>query len=164
MVFGALAVLHVFVAATATGHILVNKSDVRSAIGWMGLVWLSPIVGAAMYSAFGINRVARRASRINRDRVSSIQYPDQSTFDTTRLDAGIRPIADVGSKVTELPLTRGNSVSVLQGGAQAYPEMLSSIAAAQRSIALSTYIFRLDDVGSEFVVALIAARERGVEV
>ncbi|MDH3740312.1 MAG: phospholipase D-like domain-containing protein, partial [Hyphomicrobiales bacterium] len=51
-----------------------------------------------------------------------------------------------------------------QGGAQAYPAMLSSIAAAQRSIALSTYIFRLDDVGSEFVVALIAARERGVEV
>ena len=164
MVFGALAMLHIIVAAAATGHILVNKSDVRSAIGWIGLVWLSPFVGAAIYSGFGINRVARRASRINRDPGSSIQYPNQSTFDTTRLDASIRPIADVGSKVTELSLTRGNSVSMLKGGAQAYPEMLSSIAAARRSIALSTYIFRLDDVGTEFVAALIAARKRGVEV
>lgn len=164
MVFGALAMLHIFVAATATGHILVNKSDVRSAIGWIGLVWLSPFVGVAIYSAFGINRVARRASRINRDPGASVQYPDQSTFDTTRLDASIRPIAVVGSKVTELSLTRGNSVSMLKGGAQTYPEMLSSIAAARRSIALSTYIFRLDDVGTEFVAALIAARRRGVEV
>jgi cardiolipin synthase len=53
---------------------------------------------------------------------------------------------------------------MLQGGAQAYPEMLSSIANARCSIALTTYIFRLDEVGSEFVAALIAARKRGVAV
>lgn len=164
MVFGILAMLHIVVAATGTTHILVNKSDVRSAIGWIGLIWLSPFAGAAIYSAFGINRVARRASRISRDPGSNIQFADHSTFDTTRLDAGIRPIADVGSQITELPLTQGNRVSMLQGGAQAYPEMLSSIANARCSIALTTYIFRLDEVGSEFVTALIAARKRGVAV
>ncbi len=36
MVFGILAMLHIVVAATGTTHILVNKSDFRSAIGWIG--------------------------------------------------------------------------------------------------------------------------------
>lgn len=156
--------LHIVVAAIATGHVLVNKSDVRSAIGWIGLIWLSPFVGAAIYSVFGINRVARRASRINRDPGSTIDIPDQCTFDVTKLDAEIRAVADVGSQVTELPITHGNSVSILRGGAQAYPEMLSAIASARNSIALATHIFRLDEVGSEFVTALIAAHSRGVEV
>jgi len=164
MVFSALALLHIVVAAIATGYILVNKSDVRSAIGWIGLIWLSPFVGAAIYSAFGINRVARRASRINRDPGPTIEFPEQSTFNTTELDVDIRPIADVGSRVTKLPLTHGNSISMLRGDVQAYPEMLSSIANARRSIALATYIFRHDQVGSKFVAALIAARKRGVEV
>ncbi len=164
MVFGALAMLHIVVAAVATGHILVNKSDVRSAIGWMGLTWFSPFVGAAIYAVLGINRVARRASRISRDTGPGIEFPDQSTFDNSKLDVDIQPIADVGSRITELPLTRGNSVLMLSGGAQAYPEMLSTIANARHSIALATYIFRLDEVGSEFVTALIAAHSRGVEV
>ncbi len=164
MVFGVLLVLHVVVAVAGTTHVLVNKSDVRSAIGWIGLIWLSPFAGAAIYSAFGINRVARRASRISRGPGSNIELPDHSTFDTTRLDADIRPVADVGTRITELPLTQGNRVSVLQGGAQAYPEMLSLIANARHSIALTTYIFRLDEVGSEFVAALIAAHKRGVAV
>ncbi len=164
MIFGALAIMHIIVAAIATGHILINKSDVRSAIGWIGLIWLSPFVGAAIYSAFGINRVARRASRINRNPGPSIEFPEQSTFDTTELDVDIRPIADVGSRVTELPLTQGNSVTMLRGGVQAYPEMLSCIANARQNIALATYIFRMDQVGSEFVAALVAARQRGVDV
>ncbi len=164
MIFGVLAMLHIVVAAVGTTHILVNKSDVRSAIGWIGLIWLSPFAGVAIYSAFGINRVARRASRISRDSGSSIELPDHSTFDTTTLDACIRPIADVGSQITELPLTQGNCVSILQGGSQAYSEMLSSIANARRSIALTTYIFRLDEVGSEFVAGLIEAHQRGVMV
>ena len=164
MFYGVLALLHIVVAATGTTHILVNKSDVRSAIGWIGLIWLSPFAGAIIYSAFGINRVARRASWIMRDPGSSIKLPDDSTFDIARLNTGTRPIADVGSRITELPLTQGNSVTILQGGAEAYPEMLSSIANARRSIALAAYIFRLDEVGGEFVAALIAARKRGVAV
>ena len=164
MVFGTLVLLHIVVAAISMSHILVNKSDVRSAIGWIGLVWLSPFVGAAIYSVFGINRVARRASRIIRDPGPDFEFPDLSTLNTIELDADIQQIADVGSRVTELPLTQGNCVLMLQGGAQAYPEMLSSIANARHSIALATYIFRMDQVGSEFVAALIAARKRGVEV
>ncbi|MEH6725471.1 MAG: PLDc N-terminal domain-containing protein, partial [Hyphomicrobiales bacterium] len=62
MLYWLASIAHILVAGTATSHILLRKSDVRSAIGWIGLIWFSPFFGAAFYAAFGINRVARRAS------------------------------------------------------------------------------------------------------
>src|SRR5512147_953526 len=60
------AVLGVLVALETTSHIVLNKSDVRAAIGWAGLVWLAPFVGAILYWMLGINRIRRRAGRMRR--------------------------------------------------------------------------------------------------
>ena len=46
------AILGVLVALAASAHIVLHKSDVRAAIGWTGLVWLSPFVGAVLSFAF----------------------------------------------------------------------------------------------------------------
>ena len=164
MLFGTLAILHVCISALVTGHILLNRSDVRAAIGWIGFVWLSPLFGAIIYSAFGINRVARRASKIDRGQQLSAAAPLPPELKETRASGDIQNIAQVGSRVTGIPLTRGNSITMLRGGDKAYPEMLAAIANARLSIGLTTYIFRLDSVGKQFVNALIAARNRGVQV
>lgn len=55
-------------------------------------------------------------------------------------------------------------VSLLVGGAQAFPRMLAAIAAARRSIDLQVYLFRHDGIGARFIVALEAAAARGVRV
>ena len=55
------AILGVLVALAASAHIVLHKSDVRAAIGWTGLVWLSPFVGAVLYWLLGVNRIRRRA-------------------------------------------------------------------------------------------------------
>lgn len=57
-----LAVLQVAIAAAASAHAVLYKRDVRAAIGWIGLIWLVPFGGAALYALFGINRIRRRAS------------------------------------------------------------------------------------------------------
>jgi cardiolipin synthase len=41
--------------------VLLTKSDVRAALGWIAVAWLSPVFGALLYFVFGINRVTRRA-------------------------------------------------------------------------------------------------------
>jgi cardiolipin synthase len=56
-----LITIHVLVAAIVTVHVLLTKSDVRAALGWVAVAWLSPFVGALLYFVFGINRVTRRA-------------------------------------------------------------------------------------------------------
>src|SRR6266404_4639337 len=45
----------------AAGHAVLYKRDSRSTIGWVGLILLTPLVGAALYWMFGINRIQRRA-------------------------------------------------------------------------------------------------------
>ena len=42
--------------------------------------------------------------------------------------------------------------------------MIAAIEAAQRSVALSSYIFRADAAGNEFIDALLRAKQRGVEI
>lgn len=160
----ALTILHILVAAMVTGHALLNKSEVRSAIGWIGLAWLSPYIGGAIYLAFGINRVARRASKISRPLpVADLASPEPAS--SINLETPhIRTIADVGKRVTGLPLTAGNAITILHDGDEAYPAMLSEIASAKHTIVLASYIFRPDRVGADFVTALQDAHGRGVEI
>ena len=60
VIVGLIAAVHVTLAAGVSAHILLTKDDVRSAIGWIGLVWLAPILGSALYLVFGINRINRQ--------------------------------------------------------------------------------------------------------
>ena len=46
--------LHIVMAATVTAHALMTKRDVPAAIGWIGMAWLAPVLGALLYVGFGI--------------------------------------------------------------------------------------------------------------
>ncbi len=57
-----LLLLHLLLAGYVTGHILLTKRDVGASIAWIGVAWLSPIVGSLLYALLGINRVKTRAT------------------------------------------------------------------------------------------------------
>jgi cardiolipin synthase A/B len=58
----------------------------------------------------------------------------------------------------------GNHVTLLRDGKEAYPAMLAAIAGARQQVLLEMYWFGSDRAGRRFAAALLAARERGVEV
>jgi cardiolipin synthase len=58
----------------------------------------------------------------------------------------------------------GEAVTLLDGGAQAYPPMLQAIEAARTTIHLQVYAFTATGVGLRFIEALAAAARRGVKV
>ncbi len=60
--------------------------------------------------------------------------------------------------------THGQCITLLDGGAEAYPRMLAAIASATRHVHLEVYAFERDGVGTRFVEALTAAAHRGVAV
>ena len=37
-------------------HAAMTKDDVRAAIGWVGVILLSPVLGAIIYAIAGVNR------------------------------------------------------------------------------------------------------------
>jgi len=154
-------ILSMLLAGVVTADVLLKKSDVRGALGWIAAAWLSPVAGAILYYMFGINRVTRRALRLGRI------DGREATHTGPPLALGASPhictLAEVGRRITEGPLIGGNRLSILKGGDQAYPAMLKAIAEAQHSLAMTSYIFRDDPAGLEFADALIAAVRRGVE-
>ena len=160
-VFGTLlALVHVALAVGVTVDVLLKKSDVRGALGWIGLVWLAPILGSLVYFLFGVNRVWRRAVKMRRPE-GQAPLPSDTESDAPE---NIRLLIDVGDQVTGAPMTCGNALEPLLGGDAAYGAMLAAIDGAQRSVAMASYIFRDDEAGGKFADALIAAARRGVTV
>ena len=148
-------------AVGITIHILSTKREVASAVGWIGLVWFAPILGAVSYIMFGVNRVKRRARSLRpQDSADDSFLKRQSPAKGDPLEALKRGIG----RITWRPLLSGTRVQVYQNGDMAYPPMLAAIAAAQVSVALSSYIFQDDLWGGRFIHALVEAKARGVAV
>ena len=155
-------IAYVLIASVVTVHALLRKRDVRAALGWIGLAWLSPILGGGIYYIFGINRVTRRALRIaKRDSVPSVPL---APVVPPNLSRHMAVLAAIGQQVTGGELTGGNRIALFKGGDEAYPAMLAAIGQARHSVALASYIFRDDAAGHSFVAALVAAQARGVAV
>jgi len=154
-----------------SAHAILTKKDTRSTIGWVGLIWFSPVVGAVAYVLLGVNRLRSRASRL-RAGTARIQHelagcvPDDARL-TEAIgppDHPLRSLAVLVGHLTERPLADCNAIDPLEGGDAAYPAMLEAIARAERSVGIASYIFDNDATGREFVAALGAAVRRGVAV
>ncbi len=153
---------HIVLAGAVTLHVLARKRDVAASIAWIGLAWLSPIIGSALYFLFGVNRVQRRAFRAGRRR-GLYRVEDPATFLNPRHDH-FAPLERTIGVLTGRPSRLGNTVTMLRNGDEAYPLMLEAIASAEVSVALSSYIFKADEIGERFIAALEAAKARGVAI
>ncbi len=160
------------VAIVLVGSVILHKRDEGAAIAWVGLILLSPVVGAVAYLLFGINRIRRRAVRT---RVGSITPADWNpALDASEpLVVGVDALEENSpafmrqrllDALTTNPLVSRNTVRVLHNGDEAYAAMLEAIDGAAHSIALASYIFKSDKIGREFVARLEAAEVRGVAV
>jgi cardiolipin synthase len=155
----------------AAGHAVLYKRDSRATIGWVGLILLTPLLGAVLYWMFGINRIHRKAKLkrsgvIGAEPVAKTHVAPSGLVDQTLGHGGqhLRPLVDLVGNITRRPLLQGNQIEPLLGGDEAYPAMLQAIDNAKRSITLASYIFDNDRLGKLFVHALSQARQRGVEI
>ncbi|WP_413711579.1 phospholipase D-like domain-containing protein [Rhizobium sp. Rhizsp82] len=166
-----LFVISIAMGAAAAIHAAMTKEEVRAAIGWVGVIILSPIVGAVLYAIAGVNRIRRKSLSLRRDALLPEDELDElETFDA---DAemviggfGYRfaALQTLGDRVARNPLTTGNTMDMLENGDDAYRAMKTAIDGAARSVLLETYIFDRDKIGLRIADALIAAVKRGVEV
>ncbi|MEX2172901.1 MAG: cardiolipin synthase [Pirellulaceae bacterium] len=166
-----LASVHVVLTLVASGHVVLTKRDPRAAIGWVGIIWLTPIMGTILYIVLGVNRIRRKARQLRRGRGQrhSSAERDGVSPETIQQILGseaehLSALTGYVRKLTGLPLLDGNRVEPLQGGRATYDAMFAAIDAAEKSIGLLTYIFDNDPLGRQFVQALARAQQRGVQV
>ena len=154
-----------------SSHVILNKSDTRSATGWVGLIWLVPFLGSLLYVFLGINRIEKRAKVLVAEATPyrvPLEDAPRSPADLERElgseRARLVEHARVVETVTGWPLLVGNAVETLIDGDEAYPAMISAVRDARVSVTLMSYIFEAKGIGGELVRALADARQRGVEV
>src|SRR5579883_2234786 len=135
--------IHVLLAGWVTCHVLLHKRDVRAAIGWIGMAWLAPFLGALLYLGFGISRVKRRARRL----MGGARPVDSFFGQGVSADDPVERLKIAVGRITGEEISVGKVVAILDSGDQAYPHMIAAIDAAKAEVDLSTYIFRTDEVG-----------------
>lgn len=151
-------------APLAVGHALLKKRDPRSALGWIGLIIVFPLVGAALYGLFGINRVRTRARLIRQQQGEEPDAACDVPPGSPLVKASLSELARISDAISDRPLVKGNAVEMLENGEAAYPAMLEAIDQARHCVFLMSYIMNADEVGHAFVEALSRAVKRGVEV
>jgi cardiolipin synthase len=162
-----LATVSLVLGAGAAIHAAMTKRDVRAAIGWVGVVLMSPLFGALFYFVAGINRIRRTRVGQLRDETMFAHAREREAAEVdVALASGqqFTSLKTLGDNISRFQLSAGNSVQVLWGGDETYPAMLQAIREATRTIALQSYIFDSDPVGRELAQALIDAHARGVAV
>ncbi|PCI64206.1 MAG: cardiolipin synthase [Kordiimonadales bacterium] len=166
-----LAALLLIAQVLVTIHVMRNKEEVRSAVSWLGVVWLVPVFGLLFYMLFGVNRIRRRA-RLSRQKRglpprsgTLVSPPGPKLTDAMPLAKNRWRAHDrLAGRVCATPLALGNNIKPLKGGRGAYDAMIAAIDAAEHTVALTTYIFQIDQAGRRFIQALTRAHERGVQV
>ncbi len=163
----AISVFLLVVAVYSATHALIYKKDPRAAFGWIGVCFLLPFFGPLLYFMFGINRVRKRALRLSisipKDNIHKQERITHSDL-KNQIPKPLKSLEKVSSHITRLPLTEDNQLDEFYSGEQTYNAMLSAINSAENFIYLCVYIFKKDKIGKQFIEALVAAKNRGVEV
>ncbi|MDQ3640157.1 MAG: phospholipase D-like domain-containing protein [Actinomycetota bacterium] len=109
-------------------------------------------VGAGLAVTYAVG-----TARYRKDGRSGYQLDDPpapGSAEFTRLVEGI----------TGAPVRPGNRVRILRNGCRTFPSMLEAIAAAESTIALSSYIYWPGDITNQFTEAMCERAKAGVEV
>jgi cardiolipin synthase len=165
------ATLTILLTVVTSAHVVLYKRDSRSAVAWVGMVVLFPILGAVLYAVFGINRIRRLAAELRQERLRLEGTTAELRVQRHSIEQ-VLPAADdhltalgrLVDQVTHIPITAGNHVRPLVNGDVAYPAMIDAINDAEQTVVLCTYIFDHDSAGAAFTDALERAVKRGVEV
>jgi len=152
----------VIAAVWVTLHVAQHKRDARAAAAWTGLVWLVPLLGALLYLLLGVNRIRRRARQLTGGAIDAALSAGRDQGTPLQSDR-LRVLARLVGRLTGLPLTGGNRVTLLEAG-PALKAMIKAVDEARDSVLLATYIFGNDAAGKPLAEALERAVARGVTV
>ena len=82
----------------------------------------------------------------------------------TDAEVGTEAFVEAAAALLNNPVYRGGEVTLLQNGDAFYPAMLEAIRSATDNITFEVYIFEPDEIGRQFMDALIDRVRAGVEI
>jgi cardiolipin synthase len=183
-----LSIVLLIICSVTAVHILLNKHEEPvSSVMWLIMVFAFPGVGVLFYLLFGINRINTRGLKIKIAHeliLDDLQKSSEVSVERSTIHKALanhmneqHEFEFIGSKndypeyckmldhllPDTIPL-KGNKISLLLDGTQAYPKMLEAIKRAKNSIHLQSYIIMNDAIGKQLFDALREKARNGVKV
>jgi cardiolipin synthase len=159
------ASIYVILSVGTVVHILLYKDDIKSSIGWIAFVFLSPSIGTILYVLLGVNRVKRKGTRLRKRFDLFEKYSHEMIKNIfEKLPANYKQFITFGYNIYPQVFVFGNSIEPLQNGIEAYPEMIEAIQNAKKEVLISSYIFDHDNETDKFLIAFGNAIKNGATV
>jgi cardiolipin synthase len=163
---GVIAV-HGLVTVAAWLDILLHYRRPSAAVAWLFTVATLPLVGVAVYLAFGVYRGTHRI-RLHRRRALAVRAARGQRDDRAAAiyERGFdRPgLAALMARTCAFPLTSGNAIALFDVDSEALTRQIECITSARREVVLSTYILAAGEIQQVLFEALGSAARRGVVV
>ena len=139
----------------------------QSALAWLLLIYILPLIGFLLFVTFGSRRLPKRR-RDQQDEINTYILETTEGMDRVTKDAPwppwLEPIVELNRNLGAMPLVGGNTAHVYTDYSASIAAMTSAVQAATRSVHAEFYIMSVDDETEAFFRALSAAVERGVVV
>ncbi len=139
------------------GRALLRRHGAQGTLAWILAIIAFPIIGALAFLMMGAPVMRRTPKRARRARA-----PLPPQVDPQPTSAG--PVLAVAERLTRLPPSVGNTVTLLARSEDAFTRIERSLERATRSIWAEYYIIRNDETGRRFVDRLTERARDGVEV
>jgi cardiolipin synthase len=138
-----------------------------SALAWLMVIFIHPMVGLLIFLLFGAQRVnrkrrARFGELIAMQRDGRAEIEKRADIVEPQLDPQARDVADFVRTLGAMPPLIGNTAQLLPVASEFTDLLVDDINAAQESIHMLFYIYNADVVGRRVAKALMEAAARGV--
>lgn len=158
-------IIHLVLVVWLSGRVLLQRKPPIIQLGWILALAGVPVFGVCVYAMFGTDRLRQRRLRRQRGYEGvgdpAFQAPD---LDRARPEGELAELLGAFARMRQPPATAGNDIDLLACPEDFYRELERAIGTSTRSLWLTFYVWRPDEVGTRFRDLLIAAAERGVEV
>ncbi|MDR0275171.1 MAG: cardiolipin synthase [Burkholderiaceae bacterium] len=149
-----------------TVWIVMQRRSPVSTLAWIVALNLMPVVGLAVYAAFGPQRLRRqrlkrwhrKAALMSRQELQALRAEHAETPLWARQHAGLI------ERACGLPMSSAQEVEILPSGDATLAALLREIERAERHVHLEYYIFEPDQTGARLLRALAERARAGVRV
>ena len=145
--------------------VLQRRSPVAT-LAWIVTLNLMPVVGLAVYAAFGPQRVRRQRMKRWRQKAVVMSRQDSQALREAHAEPPLwaSQHAALIERACGLPMSSARQVDILAGGAATLDALLREIETARCHVHLEYYIFEPDQTGARLLQALAARARAGVKV
>ena len=154
-------------------HIIYNTPSNTKALAYVLVTIFLPIIGIAVYFAFGVNRRKNKlySKKIVRDKTALADLRARITMESEKAWDTNEPAIKKHKRLALYllndglsPLVGGNEVKLLINGENKFPEVLEALRNAKHHIHIEYYIFEDGDIAEQIKDILIQKAKEGVAV